>query len=673
MNEYALNKTEEQIQREIELEEEALNIGMTAYRNKTQRLREQGLETVNNYGHKLLATSIQPFAKAIFDFLEESGKSPGRMFLAAYYLAFVNPEVAALIAARVVYDGISDQRPLQTVAIEIGARLEDEVRFGSFKEQNAGLYHIVNKNLDNHPLGYNKRVRRSTLVHAANKFGVLWKSWPKRDKVIIGTKLIDLFIASVNYVEIVAVTDHNRKSCLMLTPTEKLTKLVMDHNARAELFAPFYMPMTCPPKPFTNARDGGYYHERLRKPLVKTRTKGYFTEFESGDRSKVYTAVNALQAVAWKINGPMLEVIQQVWESGMEVEGMPSRFDAPLPIKPADIDTNKFARDEWKAKAGNVYRANLRSGSKRIQTAKIIWLAERFISEESIYFPVQLDFRGRMYFLPQYLNPQGCDLAKGLLTFANGKKLGKDGAFWLAMHVANTFGNDKVSLEARAQWTYENSERIVNMANDPFSDLWWTEADKPFQFLAACIEWVGYTTDGEDYVCSLPLFVDGSCNGLQHFAAMLRDPVAGRQVNLVPQDKPADIYQTVADQVVAALRADTCDNTTVATKWVAFGIDRKTCKRPVMVLPYGGTRDAVRKYLLEHVTARIEAGEENLFGDELIKAISYLASVVWDVMGEVVVGPRAAMDWLRERDQLHLPHPCDGQRYRPNGEDRVRA
>jgi hypothetical protein len=96
-----------------------------------------------------------------------------------------------------------------------------------------------------------------------------------------------------------------------------------------------------------------------------------------------------------------------------------------------------------------------------------------------------------MYAMPQYLNPQGSDLAKSLLTFAEGKPLGQAGWFWLAVHVANTFGNDKCSLEDRAQWTKDNFDRLVSMANDPLADRWWAEADKPFQFLAACIELIG--------------------------------------------------------------------------------------------------------------------------------------------------------------------------------------
>lgn len=47
------------------------------------------------------------------------------------------------------------------------------------------------------------------------------------------------------------------------------------------------------------------------------------------------------------------------------------------------------------------------------------------------------------------------------------------------------------------------------------------------------------------------LFViqDGSCNGLQHYAALGRDSVGAASVNLVPSDVPQDVYSSVAAQV----------------------------------------------------------------------------------------------------------------------------
>jgi hypothetical protein len=42
----------------------------------------------------------------------------------------------------------------------------------------------------------------------------------------------------------------------------------------------------------------------------------------------------------------------------------------------------------------------------------------------------------------------------------------------------------------------------------------------------------------EEYPSSLPVHMDGSCNGLQHYAALGRDEAGGRAVNLLPADAP---------------------------------------------------------------------------------------------------------------------------------------
>ena len=41
----------------------------------------------------------------------------------------------------------------------------------------------------------------------------------------------------------------------------------------------------------------------------------------------------------------------------------------------------------------------------------------------------------------------------------------------------------------------------------------------------------------------------GSCNGLQHYAALGLDAKGGAQVNLVPGDKPGDVYTGVCNVV----------------------------------------------------------------------------------------------------------------------------
>lgn len=69
---------------------------------------------------------------------------------------------------------------------------------------------------------------------------------------------------------------------------------------------------------------------------------------------------------------------------------------------------------------------------------------------------------------------------------------------------------------------------------------WWQEADSPWQLLAVCYDLQAALASGnpEAYRSKIPVHQDGSCNGLQHYAALGRDEPGGRAVNLLPVDRP---------------------------------------------------------------------------------------------------------------------------------------
>ncbi len=234
---------------------------------------------------------------------------------------------------------------------------------------------------------------------------------------------------------------------------------------------------------------------------------------------------------------------------------------------------------------------------------QLLHAAKELADVERLYFVHKLDFRGRAYPATSTLSPQGDDLNRGLLEFAEGRALGKEGYYWLAVHVANCFGEDKVSFEDRVRWTSRHVTAIRAVAANPLEELWWTEADDPWQFLAACFDYADAQAleDPEWHVSHLPVGMDGSANGLQHFAALLRDPEGAQAVNMNWGEKPADIYQRVADRVLELLeeeprRAD--GKPTEAAYWQDYAGDwRGLVKRPVMTIPYGLTGYGLEKQL----------------------------------------------------------------------------
>ena len=76
---------------------------------------------------------------------------------------------------------------------------------------------------------------------------------------------------------------------------------------------------------------------------------------------------------------------------------------------------------------------------------------------------------------------------------------------------------------------------------------WWKTADDPWQALATCMEIADATRspDPTQYISHQPVHQDGSCNGLQHYAALGQDTYGAKQVNLLPADRPQDVYEEV--------------------------------------------------------------------------------------------------------------------------------
>lgn len=644
--------------RELALEEEMVNLGAKRFWDNIQRFKEGKQESQTVYGAALTREGIIPMRDAIKAMLDADATKKGKKHVATKYLQMVDPEVTAFIAIRVVLDSITVHNVVQSTAIAIGTALEDEVRFQVFARENKALFNKVSDDLDKR--GYATSRKRVVLIHSMRKAAAKgqdnleWKHWDRTDKFHLGYKCIDLLVQSTGMIEVITTHPSKNHSMTYVEATAKTMQWISGKTAQCELLSPAYLPTIIPPKPWTNPFDGGY-HSKAIKPLrlVKTRHKNYLEELyhRADSMPLVYEAINAVQATPWRVNAAVLKVMQQVWECGFEAGDLPSQQDIPLPPKPADIATNKEARVTWKREAAKIYTKNIKLRSRRMQQVKLLWLAEKFQSEAAIYFPHQLDFRGRLYAVPSYLNPQGSDMGKALLEFGEGKPVGEMGLRWLMIHAANCFGADKCSLDNRVKWTRDHLEGIVATALDPMAERWWTEADKPWQFLAVCFE-IHAAIINPDYVSHLPVSVDGTCNGLQNFSAMLRDEIGGAATNLLPSALPQDIYARVAEVTRGKVAAEAQAGDSLAQGWLSFGFDRKATKRPVMVLPYGGTLYSARQYLMEYVEDRCAKDEVAPWGEQHFIASSYLAKHVWTSIGEVVVAARAAMDWLQAAASL---------------------
>lgn len=93
----------------------------------------------------------------------------------------------------------------------------------------------------------------------------------------------------------------------------------------------------------------------------------------------------------------------------------------------------------------------------------------------------------------------------------------------------------------------------------------------------------------EDFMSHLHIHVDGSCNGMQHYAAFGRDANGGRQVNLADADRPGDVYTAILRLVLKDMEAENNQDFIEIAEGLKGNVTRKVIKQTVMTSVYGVT------------------------------------------------------------------------------------
>lgn len=361
-------------------------------------------------------------------------------------------------------------------------------------------------------------------------------------------------------------------------------------------------PMLAPPLPWDGAAGGGYYTRKMQinAPFRRMglRTRPWMRPLLAQNLqqcTQVLDCGNYLQAQAYRIHRPTLEMVHRIWRNGGGVLGIPLKEMRPAPAFPfpEDWDKAQASEDEleqlkgWKRRTWRWHseRMDLRKAHITLSTA----LRHTKDVDCDLWFPTFIDSRSRYYYRG-VLNPQGGDIAKALLHFAEHKPLGPRGLFWLKVHIANCFGKDKARFVQRAAWVDENLDLLLAGLDAPEdSDLFRGNNDAPLMAFSALWELRAALESGnpEAYCTGVPVHMDATCSGLQHFCAMLRDPIGGKYVNLYDSGEAtkADIYRKVAELAKGRVLRDAADEghprQHLAAVWAGIDVPRELAKKPV--------------------------------------------------------------------------------------------
>lgn len=719
------------MEQQVALEKEMYDGGVTRWNALNQKAIDSGEAASADWNVKLTKHFIEPLSQAIEAYIEEFEGKSGKTSDILYYMGSIDAREAAFITIRQIFNAIAihESTSLQVLSVDIASKIEDQVRFSELKKTPKTRAYIakIKKSLDQAASRQYKH-KRNVWINAEKKVGKdRWYAWTKAKKIHLGSALCKL-ACKVIFVEdeplffldeVDISRGKIRKSSKVIGITGKYADWVSRFITNTEAFHPEVAPCVIPPRDWISPSKGGFHTSKIaiRNPLIKTKDKSIAAQMTTAQMPKVYKAVNALQRTQWKVNEEVLAVLQEVVERGLEL-GVPSAEISATPNNPFEGRTeledlkgedlkNAVTRQEydsfitWKRDKREWHESERSRVSNVIDLARTMKLAEKYAQYDGMYFVYSLDFRGRVYARASGMSPQGRDLQKGLLRFARERKLGKNGHYWLKIHGANLFGWDKEEFNVRVAnvETKEFEELVHNVANEPLVYKDWVGADKPWQFLSWCMEYSDYlnhVADGgkpKDYKSFIACAQDGSCSGIQHYSAMLRDKVGGRAVNLIDNKEPQDIYDDVCTEVrktlevmaegkhekplhedmVAQAEADILweDQMDFAQRWLAMGFDRNLCKKPVMTLPYGSSRltcrDSVGIYIddvqkKENGKAKAEERDSvcvHTFGDRRWEAEGFMSTIVWDSIGKVVVAAREGMAFIKKvaREVSRKGHP----------------
>lgn len=496
-------------------------------------------------------------------------------------------------------------------------------------------------------------------------------------------------------------TDGNKRPKKYLKAADWLVKAWTKSIDMMALNSFKFSPCVIPPKPWEGIKDGAYYGvnapfaQFIRVNMYQHNAflDQYIQKCAQLDLTWLFKCVNALQSTPFIINERILNTMVSIMGNHGGLGGLPRTDETPK--IPHLIDPTPEELEAHKKRLVVYYKHERARVSKVLRTNTSLGCAKKYSKYEKIYFPWNLDYRGRIYPMCPALNPQGDDTQKALLLFADPTPLSSDDALkWFYIAGAGFAGLDKIPFDDRIQWVLDNEDNILQSAASPLTYTWWDEVagdESPMCFLSFCFEFerlrvyqAEHAGSAVGFKSGLPVSFDGTCSGIQHFSMLLADEVGGYSVNLVPNEEVQDIYQVVADKVNVILHRDVIEGTAddykkdkkgqyvldskgkkcivygtkeLATEWLSYaqqkfgtdGIKRKVCKRSVMTLAYGSRKYGFSENLKSDIIKPwIDEHKDNPIFLSRSQSANYMAGLIWDAVTTTVVKAVEGMEWLKK-------------------------
>ena len=552
-----------------------------------------------------------------------------------------------------------------------------------------------------------------------------------RDEVVNASRLVSTLLKDGGMFVKVKEIESKDKTYYKIKLTDLASQELLNLHKIYDWMRPIHYPTALKPLDWRDESYGAYLSADLRKNLNVVKTNDYETlrlikeATRNGEMDEFYEGINFYQSVPYKLDTNVLDIIKHHRMIGHTVGKKCPEIKSFLIKSEEDFaeenGLNSPNKDDWDKKWQKEYyiqKSNVQELNYAINGNVATWKLDEdiinYILNECnnvFYIPMQADFRQRLYFLCHF-SPHREDIIKSLFHFGNVKKpIGKNGLFWMKVHVANLWGKgiDKDKFENRASWVEKNIDWIKECASDPLANVHWEDASSPYQFISACKELVKAIEVGETYVTGLPLSVDASSSGYQIYSCLLRSEKDAKLTNLYndpDQEKANDIYSDVAryvtidcqkymkmdiDAEIEEYKKETADEDEIkkmrkkllqfkesAYLWLKYGeelspkrkpeILREFVKRQVMTFGYSSNLFGFAKQIRKDIMSKLnkKSKEFELYGhnsgekfehpfidkDTARQSAWFMATMIFNNIPKVVKSASKVMDFLRDVTQV---------------------
>ena len=250
----------------------------------------------------------------------------------------------------------------------------------------------------------------------------------------LANKCIDIFNVCNLITFNVKTLDYRHKISVIDIP-KNISELILKDK---RYVLPLKLPMITAPNDYSEDTKGGYLLNDVDvdQELIIGKIGYKVNSTIDCKNTKIYSVVNSMARCPYKINTDVLNFLQT---NGKMFNIL--------------IDDNKITKDCIENSSDYKKKELRKLKSQKHLKLTILELAFIYKDMNSIYFPLRLDNRGRVYCESHYLNYQGSDLAKSLLSFAIPGFILRDdnnAIECLKLYGANCFGNnlDKKSYNA---------------------------------------------------------------------------------------------------------------------------------------------------------------------------------------------------------------------------------